>query len=85
VKRRALTAALLGLALVAAGCGVATVETTFDDALIRDVGSGSVAVKSIETTLTDAIKANTTFNEPSIEKAMEPSCAGSSTSSRPKT
>jgi hypothetical protein len=71
VKGRAVTAALLGLGLVVGGCGVATVETTFDDALIRDVGSGSVAVKSIETTLTDALKANTTFNEPSTEKVME--------------
>ena len=69
---RALTAALVVVAAELGGCAVTSNETTFDEALVRDVGTGSVAVRRIETTLTDALKINEgLFTDPTVEQAME--------------
>ena len=66
---RALIVALL-VATVLNGCAATTVETTFDDALIRDVGAGSDALGRIETTLTDAFRVNNGFNDEKLDKPM---------------
>jgi hypothetical protein len=66
---RALAVALLATAALS-GCAVTTMETTFDDALIRDVGAGSDAVGRIETTLTDAFKVNDGVDDEKLDKPM---------------
>ena len=70
MRRGAALAVAMLAAVTFAGCGVTTVETTFDDALVREVGAGSVAAQGLYSSVAGLQKVNERFNEPSVEKLM---------------